>query len=261
VTAAAAVISGPTLSDLPAVIGHRGAAALAPENTISGFRAARAAGVSWVEFDVRLAGDGRCVLLHDDTVDRTTDGSGRAADMSVEALRRLDAGSWFAPRFAGEPVPTFEEAIDAIGELEFGANIEIKTGPGAAAETGRTVARIAASRWPPHLPPPLLSSFSEAALAAAREAAPELPRGILFGVVPRDWRRRADRLGCVTVHVDHRRIDSSLVADIIAAGFPILAYTVNEINTATRLRVWGVSSIITDHPDRLAPTGVAGMRA
>jgi len=253
--------SGLTLSNLPAVIGHRGAAALAPENTISGFRAARDAGVSWVEFDVRLAGGGRCVLLHDETVDRTTDGRGRAADLGIEALRKLDAGSWFAPRFAGEPVPTFEDALDAILGLGLGANIEIKAAPGAAAaETGRAVARIAAARWPAHLLPPLLSSFSEDALAAARDAAPELPRGILFEAVPPDWRRRADRLGCISVHADHRRIHSSLVDEIIAAGFPILTYTVNDTHTATRLREWGISSIITDHPDRLAPIAAAGTR-
>jgi glycerophosphoryl diester phosphodiesterase len=241
------------------VIGHRGAAALAPENTVAGFRMARDAGAPWVEFDVRLAGGGRCVLLHDAAVDRTTDGYGCAADMSVEALRKLDAGSWFAPRFADERVPTFEEALDALGELGLGANIEIKTEPEAAAETGRAVARIAAARWPAHLPPPLLSSFSETALAAARDAAPELPRGILFDVVPPDWRVRADRLGCVSVHADHRRIDSSLIGEIIAAGFPILTYTVNDIRTAARLREWGVSSIITDHPDRLASIGTAGL--
>jgi glycerophosphoryl diester phosphodiesterase len=248
---------------LPAVIGHRGAAALAPENTIAGFRVARDAGASWVEFDVRLAAAGRCVLLHDETVDRTTDGRGRAADMSVEALRRLDAGGWFAPRFAGEPVPIFEEAIDALGELGIGANIEIKAEPdgGAAEETGREVARIAAARWPAHLPPPLLSSFNEAALAAARDAAPGLRRGILFDVVPPDWRRRAERLGCVSVHADHRRIHPSLIAEVIAAGFPMLTYTVNDVRTASRLREWGVSSIITDHPDRLAPMGAAGTRA
>src|SRR5579859_520454 len=93
---------------LPAVIGHRGAAASAPENTLAGLRRAHALGASWVEFDVQLSRDARCILLHDDTIDRTTSGRGKAAAMELDALRRVDAGAWFSPEFTGERIPTLE---------------------------------------------------------------------------------------------------------------------------------------------------------
>ena len=101
---------------LPWVIGHRGASGSAPENTLAAFRKAAALGARWVEFDVRLSADGRCILLHDDTVDRTTDGKGRADRMMLEDLAGLDAGAWFDREFAGETIPTLEETIDLLGE-------------------------------------------------------------------------------------------------------------------------------------------------
>src|SRR6185437_12837650 len=126
---AVAVAAGARLAPapaLPSVIGHRGAASSAPENTLGGMRRAHALGIRWVEFDVRLSGDGHCILLHDDAVDRTTDGTGEAAALDFAALRRLDAGSWFSPDFAGERIPTLEETVALLGVLGLGANVEIK---------------------------------------------------------------------------------------------------------------------------------------
>src|SRR5271154_6533668 len=111
---------------LPCVIGHRGAAASAPENTLAGLRRAKALGRSWVEFDVRLPGDGALVLCHDPRLDRTTSGSGLVSATSLAAIRELDAGSWFDPSFAGERVPTLDEVLSLASELDLGANIEIK---------------------------------------------------------------------------------------------------------------------------------------
>ena len=238
---------------LPRLIGHRGAALLAPENTLAGFRKAAEVGASWVEFDVRLAADGRCVLLHDDTLERTTTGKGRADQLDFEALRRFDAGAWFGPTFAGERVPSFEETIDLLAELGLGANVEVKPGPGAEVATGKAVAEVLRARWPKSLPTPLVSSFKEASLAALREVAPELPRGLLVSEVPRDWRTRAEALGCATIHCNHKRLQRALARDIIAAGFPLLAYTVNDRVRAEELWDWGLASIITDCPDRLLP--------
>src|SRR5271170_7173679 len=115
---------------LPPVIGHRGAAASAPENTLSGLRRAKALGCSWVEFDVRLTGDGALVLCHDPRLDRTTSGSGLVSANSLAAVRELDAGSWFDPSFAGERVPTLDEVLLLASELDLGANIEIKSDRG-----------------------------------------------------------------------------------------------------------------------------------
>src|SRR5579859_6338194 len=107
----------------PAIIGHRGAAGLAPENTLAAIRAAAAAGARWVELDVQLTRDGVPVLLHDSTLERTTDGEGKVGDADLDALRRVDAGSWFAPRFLGQRVPTLAEAVAELGQLGLGANL------------------------------------------------------------------------------------------------------------------------------------------
>src|ERR1700675_1784021 len=117
-----APLNGPAIGP---VIGHRGAAAHAPENTLAGLRRAKALGCGWVEFDVRLTGDGALVLCHDPLLDRTTSGSGPVSAKSLAAIRQCDAGSWFAPSFAGERVPTLDEALLLAAELDLGANVEI----------------------------------------------------------------------------------------------------------------------------------------
>jgi glycerophosphoryl diester phosphodiesterase len=238
--------------DLPRVLGHRGAVASAPENTLAGFRTAAALGVRWVEFDVRLTYDGSCILLHDETVERTTNGAGRARDLTLAELQRLDAGSWFGPAFAGERIPTLEEAIATLAELGLGANIELKPSPGQEAETAQTALAIVKERWPEHLPTPLLSSFQEAALAAAREAMPEAPRGLLLGAVPPDWRQRAEDLDCATIHCDHRKLDPETVRAMTEAGYPVLAYTVNDAARAATLFERGVVAVFSDSPERIA---------
>jgi glycerophosphoryl diester phosphodiesterase len=237
---------------LPRIIGHRGAAAHAPENTLAGFRKAHALGVGWVEFDVRLTADGRCIVLHDDTIDRTTDGSGAAADMTLETLAAWDAGAWFDPGFAGETIPTFEEVIDLLAELGLGANVEIKPHPGAEVETAEAVCRILRASWPAGLPAPLLSSFAYPALETARRVAPELARGLLLGRVGDDWRRLAEGIEARTIHCDHARLTESRTREIRAAAYPLLAYTVNHAGRARELFGWGVCGVFSDAPDRVA---------
>jgi glycerophosphoryl diester phosphodiesterase len=233
---------------LPSVIGHRGAAGCAPENTLVGLRHAKALDCRWVEFDVRLTGDGEPILLHDDRLHRTTDGHGTAARLPLAAIRRRDAGSWFSPDFAGEPIPTLAEAVALLAKLGLGANIELKAGRAGAADIGRVAAGVLARLWPPQLPAPLISSFSPEALTAARQSAPQLARGMLCRSVPRDWRERAENLGCVSIHADHRRLSPATVAEIRAWGYAVLAYTVNEPARAEVLLSWGVASVFSDVP-------------
>jgi glycerophosphoryl diester phosphodiesterase len=233
---------------LPPVIGHRGAAARAPENTLAGLRRAKALGCSWVEFDVRLTGDGVPVLCHDPRLDRTTDGRGLVSARSFADIRDCDAGASFAPEFAGERVPPLDEALALAAELEHGANIEIK------AERGRdyaTAAAVAATvrRLGDNAPSLLVSSFQAAAVAAIRTLAPQLLRGILFRLVPRGWIETARRLGCAVIGADHRRLWRGRVAAIRAAGYPLMAYTVNDPARARLLYAWGVTSVFSDVPD------------
>jgi glycerophosphoryl diester phosphodiesterase len=241
----------PPCPPVPQVIGHRGAAASAPENTLAGFRRARALGCGWVEFDVRLTADGEPIVLHDPRLDRTTDGSGKACRLPLAAIRRHDAGSWFDPAFAGERVPTLAEAIGVLAELGLGANFEIKAERGRERETAAVAAAAIARLWPAHLPAPLISSFLPAAVMAAREAAPGIARGILFRGVPRRWWTVAETLDCTTVHADETRLRRETVAEIRGAGYPLLAYTVNDPARARMLLEWGVGAVFTDAPERI----------
>ncbi len=245
--------------DLPQVIGHRGAAGCAPENTLAGLRRASALGCRWVEFDVRLTADGELVLLHDDRLERTTDGRGRACAQPLSAIRRYDAGNWFNSSFAGERVPTLAEAIAVLAELGLGANLELKAGRRRAVETGNAAADLVARLWPPQLPPPLISSFVTAAVAAARDRAPAIARSLLVRTVTGNWRRRAESLGCTTVNTNHRLLRPTAVAEIRRAGYSVLAYTVNDPARARELFDWGVTSVFSDVPHMMLAAVSAGL--
>ena len=243
---------------LPPVIGHRGAAAYAPENTLAGLRKAKALGCHWVEFDVRLTADGQPVLLHDNWLERTTNGRGRVSALPLAAVRRHDAGQWFHSSFAGERVPTLEEALMLLAELGLGANVELKAARGKEAATGALVAELLARTWPADPAHLLISSFERDALAAARDRAPNIARGILFRRIPKNWRSVAAGLGCVTIHADQQRLRPAVLSEIRRAGYPLLAYTVNDPERAKTLFDFGVKSVFSDVPDRLHGAAASG---
>lgn len=242
----------------PRVLAHRCGGALAPENTLAGLEAAVRIGCRGVEFDIMLAADGVPVLIHDETLERTTDGHGRVAETSWEVLRRLDAGGWFGERFAGEPLPTLQEAATRCIELGLAVNLEIKPASGFEAETGRVAATVAHSSWRNAALPPLLSSFSQTALRAAAEVAPALPRALLVEQIPADWLARCQRLGAVAMHVDHTFLDARTAAEVRAAGLWLACYTVNDPGRAVELFTWGVDCVITDYPGRVGVLPAAG---
>ncbi|MGH7716040.1 MAG: glycerophosphodiester phosphodiesterase [Vulcanimicrobiaceae bacterium] len=235
------------------VAAHRGGGSLAPENTLAGFETGARFGFTLSECDVKLSGDDVLFLLHDDTVDRTSNGHGAAADLSYDEIAALDAGSWFDKRFAGERMPTLAELAHTLQHLGMLVNLEIKPSPDRETRTGTEVAREVARLWHGRTPP-LLSSFSEDSLAAARDAVPELPRGLLVTDVPEDWHRRAARLECVSVHVRHSSLDAALVSAFKDAGLFVMAYTVNDLGRARKLVGWGVDAICTDRVDRIGPS-------
>ena len=249
-------VSPPFPFKLPPVIGHRGAAARAPENTLAGLRSAKALGCAWVEFDVRLTADGAPVLCHDASLDRTTDRVGPVASQSLASVRQCDAGSWFGPAFAGERVPTLEEALALAAELDLGVNIEMKPGPGREYATAAAVAS-AVRRLGPAAPSLFVSSFLPAAIAASRDLAPQSRRGVLFRSVPSGWVGIAKRLDCFVIGVDHRRLRRWRVVEIRAAGYPVAAYTVNDPARARLLFAWGVTSVFSDMPDMILQAGAA----
>ncbi|HEX6141517.1 MAG TPA: glycerophosphodiester phosphodiesterase [Geminicoccaceae bacterium] len=242
--------------DLPRIIGHRGAAAEAPENTLASIRAAHAAGTRMVEFDVKLTADDEPVLLHDDRLERTTDGRGPVRERSLEEVRALDAGGWFDRRFAGERVPHLDQAIALCLELGLRVNVEIKPCPGREVRTAEVTLERLRAIWPAAAPAPLVSSFEEAALEVARDRQPDWPRGYLCEALAPDWQARLARLGCATLNLGWRRLSRSDVATLRAAGVPLLVYTVNDVDRARRLLAWGVSALFTDTVGSLIRAGL-----
>ncbi|MDP3288302.1 MAG: glycerophosphodiester phosphodiesterase [Methyloversatilis sp.] len=230
----------------PLWIAHRGGGSAAPENTLVAIRNGAAAGFGMVEFDVMLSRDGVPLLIHDETVERTTDGAGAVSALDAGALLRLDAGRWHGPAFAGERIPTLDQALDCLLALGITANIEIKPATGFERRTGEVVALAVAARWPADRPPPLLSSFSMDALEAAREAAPDLPRGLLFEDIPDDWPARLREHAAVSIHCNEAALDDDVLRQVCDAGVPVLCYTVNDMARARALIAAGVRGLFTD---------------
>jgi glycerophosphoryl diester phosphodiesterase len=236
---------------VPFVVGHRGSAAHAPENTLSSIRKAAEQGCRMVEFDVKLTRDRVAFLMHDSALSRTTTGRGWAAKRDWAEVRTLDAGAWFGPEWAGEHPPSLEEVVKLLVELDLQANIEIKPCPGRELETAEVVCGELKLHWPESKAPPLLSSFARPSLEAARRVAPYCPRGLLVERLPRDWRQAMERLECASLHMSQKYAEPGRLAELKAEGVAVLVYTVNEPAHAMALKQAGVAAVITDAPDRI----------
>jgi glycerophosphoryl diester phosphodiesterase len=230
----------------PRIVAHRGGGALAPENTLGAIRLGASMGFKGVEFDVMLAGDGTPVVIHDETVDRTTNGKGAVPSMSFAELSALVIDR-------DEKIPSYEQVVALCLELGLWANVEIKPAKGHEHATGDAVARATRELWKNAPVAPLLSSFSPVALAAAQEAAPELARGGLCDKLPEDWRGLLKQLGCKAVHCNYKTLNGKLAADIHEAGYAILLWTVNDVAEARRLLAIGADCLVTDALDRIGP--------
>jgi glycerophosphoryl diester phosphodiesterase len=239
---------------IPTIIGHRGARTNAPENTLAGLRRAHQEGASWVEFDVKLTKDNVPVLIHDETLERTSNGRGAVRDLTLAAIKMVDAGcpAVFGSRFKGERIPTLEESLRLLLELGMGFNIEIKPCPGLERETSRVALAVVQRLWPASAPTPVVSSFKHASLEAARDAAPDMPRGYLAEKLEAGWVEHAKALGCATIHPGFKHLTADQVKLAKANGFPVLAWTVNDRVRAVELRRWGVDSLISDVPGDIA---------
>ncbi|HOM14044.1 MAG TPA: glycerophosphodiester phosphodiesterase [Rubrivivax sp.] len=237
----------------PRWIAHRGAGKLAPENTLAAFRLGARHGYRAFECDVKLSADGVPFLLHDATLERTSNGRGKAGECSWHDLSRLDAGGWHSRAYAGEPLPSLQAIAAFVQRNGFALDIEIKPSPGSDTHTGAVVAAEVARLWHGHERMPLLSSFQPDALRAARAVAPELPRALLLDQLPLDVIEHAEQLGCVAVITDHKLMDAALIARLHAAGQRALVYTVNEPERAQQLLAGGIDGIVTDAVDRFVP--------
>lgn len=247
----------------PKIIAHRGGGKLAPENTLAALRCGLAHGFHAVEFDVMLARDDVPVLMHDPQFGRTVRGCGKVCETDAADLAAMDAGAWFGPQFAQEPVPRFESVVSFCKSNQIWMNVEIKPAPGFELRTGRAVAELAqqlfAQELAAHVPGkndaslPLFSSFSLDALMAAREAAPGIPRGLLVDTIPSDWQWQLRALDAVALHVNHKKLDAELAGAVKARGYGLMCYTVNTPQRAREILAWGVDAFCTDRIDLLGP--------
>lgn len=243
----------------PGVLAHRGGGSLAPENTLAAFRCGLAHGYRAVEFDVMLSADEVPILMHDPEFGRTVAGHGQVAQTLSGQLLAMDAGSWFGARFAGETVPSLAQVLAFCSEHHIWMNVEIKPAPGCEARTGHWVARQCAA-WFENRPKeqwPLLSSFSEIALAAAQTTAPQMARALLvdnvYGLGQPDWLARVETLGAVALHTNQKHTTPALVRAVHQAGLGMFCYTVNTLERAQQLMEWGVDGFCTDRLDLIGP--------
>jgi glycerophosphoryl diester phosphodiesterase len=245
----------------PRWIAHRGAGKLAPENTLAALRLGASYGYRMFECDVKLSADGVPFLLHDATLQRTTNAknlitgtdSAMAGDHAWATLSQLDAGSWHSRSYAGEPLATLDAVAVFCVRNGYALNIEIKPSPGTEFHTGEVVAHKAATLWQGAVLAPLLTSFEVPALEGAQAAAPHLPRGLLLDALWSGWLETALRLDCCAIVCNHALWDSSSVVQAQSAGLRTLSYTVNDEWAAERLLALGTDGIITDRVDLFSP--------
>jgi glycerophosphoryl diester phosphodiesterase len=232
--------------DFPRIFAHRGGGTLAPENTLAAFRLGQSLGYGAHEFDVKLSKDGVAMLLHDETLDRTTNGKGRACDFTWTELEALDAGGWHSDAYRGERIPTFEAVARELIAKGTIANIEIKPCAGFERLTGEKVALMAQELWR-GAHPPLLCSFSFETLAAAKDVAPEITRMYLASrFAEEDW-ARLEALEASALGTNHRKLDHANIARLHDKGYRITTYTVNDAAVARQLFDAGVDGIVTDN--------------
>lgn len=264
--------SEPAVWPYPQLIAHRGAGLQAPENTIAAFVRGAEYGYRMFECDVKLSSDGVPYLMHDSTLDRTTnvqtiklestwtytnsekkeDKGWNARDQSWDILSKLDAGSWWQQtsfpkkKYTGERMPTLDQVAEWCIANDCDLNIEIKPIPGTERETGMVVAEYADKLWSGSGRSPLLTSFSSESIKGAKEVAPSLMRGMLFSELEEGWYDIVQSLQCTAVVCEEKLWNKETVERPLADGIWCLAYTVNTVESIDRLLSLGLVGIITD---------------
>jgi len=231
-------------------IAHRGASGYCPENTMAAFRRGIELGAIAIETDVQMTSDGHLVLIHDEQLERTTGSPKLVKDVTLEELRRLDAGAWFDPAFAGESVPTLDELLELAAPRGLQVNLELKNGvilyPGLEEAVIATVRRFGMESRV------IISSFNHYSLVKCKQIAPEIRTGILYMEGLYEPWAYAARIGADALHAYHYAVIPEWVAEAAQHGVSYHPFTVNDPGEMRRLLDAGVSGIITDYPDILA---------
>ncbi len=223
------------------VIGHRGAAGYAPENTIASFEKAIELGVQMIEFDVRLCKTGQLVVIHDETVDRTTNGEGLVSDMTIDELKELDAGD-------GQSIPTLQEVLDVI-DRRIWVNIELK-GDHTAEPVADVIKKYISKKGWRH-EDFLVTSFNHYIVSDFKIACPDVPTGAISIATYLDYGSYLQRLGVQVAVIFVDSAIDKIISDIRARGVEVVIFTVNDQACISRMLRLGVNGIISDYPDRV----------
>ncbi|KLV03381.1 glycerophosphodiester phosphodiesterase [Photobacterium aquae] len=230
------------------ISGHRGARALAPENTLAGMNLAADCGVEWIEIDTQLSKDGIPVIIHDKTVNRCTNGRGKVASLTLEQLQSLDAGSWFDPHFATETIPTLSQTLELCTNRGLSLNLEIKIyHPREAEPLIDAIADVIKQHNYP-AEKLLLSSFDIATLQLCQTHLPEVRRGYICDTWNNKRLAKLANLDLFSIHIDHRILTPEIAETIKQQGLILKVWTLNDPSQAERMYGMGVDNIITDNP-------------
>jgi len=232
------------------IIGHRGAGKLAPENTLSSFRKAKELRLNWVEFDIQPAAGFEWVVIHDSTLERTTNGVGQVLATSVEKLKSLDAGRWFHPKYTGERIPRLSETLELLAELDLHPNIEIKI------PENLPIAKLTPwlesltlclnKHWPAQKPLPLISSFNKDVLMAFKSSAPIYPLGYNIEALQPETVDIVLKNNFFSLHCDYSTLAWNDLERLLENPFLILLYTINDSHLAKKYFDRGVAAIFSD---------------
>ena len=232
------------------LIAHRGASGHAPENTLASFKKAVTLGATFIETDLQLTRDARLVAIHDNTVNRTTNGKGAVHDMTLADLRRLDAGSWFGIEFAGERIPTLDEVLDFAKKYDVIFYLEMKPG----GSWGSEHVLIGGLRESGEIARTIVISFDAAILANVRKIEPTLMTALLYDGQIEKPLEQALEVGARQLAIRGDLVSPSLLTAAREKDLQVVCWTVNHTAHMRLLMAAGVDGIMSDYPDRLAAT-------
>lgn len=239
-----------TLPILIPTMAHRGLSSLAPENTLVAFQRAVELGCQWIEIDVQLSADDVPMVIHDHSVNRCTNSKGKVSELTLQQLKQLDAGLWFADEFEGEPIPTLAETLALTQAANVNLNIELKLYPHT--DIDRLCHHVAEVINEMDIDPQtlLFSSFSTHALQCIKQYLPDVRRGQLWQSIPYDAASVLTQIDAYSVHCDYRFLTQAQAKAIKQMGYQLYCYTPNFPELVEPHRLWGVDMMITDVPQR-----------
>jgi len=235
----------------PPVIAHRGAGTTSPENTLAAVKDACAQGAKWIEVDVKITYDGVPILMHDESLERTTNGTGLVADTSWDDIKELDAGVKCNSRFKGEKIPALSDFMHAVVDADMNVVVEMKPCPGRARATTMVTMIEMSKVWPEKDKLPVISSFDIESLQISAQMEPHWPRCLLMDSWNEDWREKFDKVNAALITFPEKDLTTERIEEINKLRIPLLAYTVDDPVRAKELLSYGVKAVYTGCPKEI----------